>query len=440
MRMTLDGTITGETREVLVNGSKTSLSVIESKIQEAVTKNEHSRRIFYLVANRMGAPVVGDLDIPLPSLGWHNFNAPRKRPFAEGVTALRADVIGLPGGERLVVAVNSTVLKHLDALIRRSFVIGFGMTLLIGLAAGIEFGRHALVRVEAMGAATREIMAGDFSRRIPLAGTDDEFDRLANTVNSMLGRIEQLMESLHAIGCEIAHDVRSPLGRLRESLELALRTDDNVVLRGSVGEAIQETDLALNLCGAILRLAEVESGIRRASLEPIDLSQLLVRLVETYETVAEENGDHIVAMISENLVLTGDSALLNQLFANLIENAMKYASPKARIVLRAWREASAIIVRVEDNGPGIPAARRAEALRRFGQLDHTRRTPGHGLGLALAAAISDLHNATLELEDAWAGQRRPGLAVAVRFQLPVSSARYAPLTADKRAQAASRLS
>ena len=420
MRVTLDGNIVGEMREVLVNGPKTPLEVAESEVRAAL--KEHSTRIFYLVTDKAGFPVVGDLDIPMPAPGWHDIEAAHGRSFAEGVTDLRVDVVRLPDGARLLVGADSTILKHLDLLIRRSFIIGFGVVLLIGLAAGIGFGRRALARVETVSTTTREIMAGDFSRRIPLSGSHDEFDRLALTVNAMLDRIEQLMENLRAVGSEIAHDLRSPLGRLRGILELSLRVEDVSELRESIAEAVEQTDSALSLCGAILRLSQVESGVRGVSFEPTNLTLLVRRLAETYETVAEERGDYFEVSVHEGLTLAGDVSLLNQLFANLIENAMKHASPHASVTLRVWRERTTIIARIEDNGPGIPVERRADALRRFGRLDKARHTPGHGLGLPLATAIAELHNAKLSLADAKAGAARPGLAVTVCFALPQDGA------------------
>ncbi len=335
---------------------------------------------------------------------------------------MRVDVVALPDGARLLVGADSTILKHLDLLIRRSFAIGFGIMLVIGLAAGIGFGRRALARVETVSTTTREIMAGDFSRRIPPNGSHDEFDRLAHTVNAMLDRIEQLMENLHAVGSEIAHDLRSPLGRLRGVLELALRVEHVSELRALIAEAVEQTDSALSLCGAILRLSQVESGMRGEAFEPTDLTQLVRRLAETYEIVAEERGDHFQASIHEGLILAGDASLLNQLFANLIENAMKHASPHASVMLRVWRDRTAIVARIEDNGPSIPVERHADALRRFGRLDKARHTPGHGLGLPLAVAIAEMHKAKLSLADAKTEAARPGLAVTICFALPEFSA------------------
>lgn len=327
----------------------------------------------------------------------------------------------LDDGARLLVAVDATMIDHLDQLIGRSFVVGFSVTLGLGLIAGIAFGRRALARVDAVSNASREIMAGDLSRRLPFAGTGDEFDRLTDTVNEMLDRIEHLMENVRAVGDEIAHDLRSPLARLRETLELALRAADPERASAAMVEALTQTDSALALCSGILRLSQIESGTRRASFAELDLSALLVRLTETYEVVAEEGGYDFSREIAPGLIISGDATLLNQLFVNLIENAMTHAGANARITLSAGTVAGATAaqVRIEDDGPGIAFERRNEALRRFGRLDTARQGTGHGLGLPLASAIADLHDATLTLQDAAPDRTPPGLAVVL--QLPLRS-------------------
>ncbi|OYV64700.1 MAG: sensor histidine kinase, partial [Acidiphilium sp. 21-66-27] len=257
-------------------------------------------------------------------------------------------------------------------------------------------------------------------RRIPLAGSGDEFDRLAETVNAMLDRMQHLMENLAAVGNEIAHDLRSPLARLRETLELALRDSEPSAAGAAIAEAIAQVDGALALCGAVLRLAQIETGARRASFSNIDLSELLDRLVETYETVAEEAGHRLIAQVPPCLAIRGDAQLLNQMFANLIENAMTHADGPARIGLVARAEATRVTVRLTDDGPGIAPDHRGAALRRFGRLDPARHRPGYGLGLPLSAAIAELHDAVFTLDDATQGANRPGLAVTLVF--PASNA------------------
>lgn len=418
LRATLDATVSNEITEILPRRKATPATVAAAGVREALA--ERPARIFYDLTAGDGRRLAGDLSLTMPSPGWHTLEA-GVAPFAKGVTALRARVVSLDDGAHLLVASDATTIDKLDVLISRSFLIGFGITLGLGLIAGIAFGRQALARVDAVSEASRKIMAGDFSRRLPLSGTGDEFDRLADSVNAMLGRIEYLMENLRAVGDEIAHDLRSPLARLRETLELALREPDPAQTEAAIGEAVSQADAALALCGAILRLSQIETGARRASFTGIDLSRLLTRLAETYETVAEEGGYDFTATIAPDLAIAGDAALLNQLFANLIENAMTHAGVGARIGLLARRQpgsgsnAATVEVRITDDGPGIPAIRRSEAMRRFGRLDRARHAAGHGMGLPLAAAIADLHDATFALEDTEPTRAQPGLTVVLRF-------------------------
>lgn len=413
LRATLDTTVTNEITEILPHGPATPAPVAARAIRAALA--ERPVRIVYELVSATGQHLAGDIALPPGAPGWHSLDAPDGTPFAPGVTMLRARVIALDDGARLLIGADATMIDRLDRLIRRSFLFGFGLTLGLGLIVGLAFGHRALARVDAVSVASREIMDGDFTRRIPVTGADDEFDRLAATVNTMLDRIQHLMENLRAVGDEIAHDLRSPLARLRETLELALRVPGPGRAETAIGEAIMQVDAALALCQGILRLAQIESGSRRASFAPLDLSGLLRRLSDTYEAVAEEGGHRFAASISDGLCINGDASLLNQLFANLIENALTHAGSFVDIRLDAVTANGAIIVTLADNGPGIPPDKRDVAQRRFGRLDAARHTAGHGLGLSLAAAIAQLHQARLDLTDADPGACPPGLAVTLCF-------------------------
>jgi signal transduction histidine kinase len=416
LRATLDTDIDNEISEIMVAGVRTPPAVIAAGVRAAIA--EPPTGTFYRLDDAAGRLVAGDIALAMPAPGWHDITVRDGVVSGSHIRALRIRVERVSGGGTLLVAADATMLDELDELIRRSFLIGFGITLAIGLAAGIGFGQRALARVAAVSAAGEEIMAGDFTRRIPLSGSGDEFDHLARGINAMLARIEQLMGNIRAVGDEIAHDLRSPLARLRESLELMISDPDPVRLPAALADAIAQVDAALALSAGILRLAQIESGARRSSFATLDLSRLLEDIAETYESVAEDTGATLVADIAPGLTLAGDAALLNQLFANLIENAIKHGGDGAAISLSARLVPGLIVVVVTDDGPGIAPGLRGEALRRFGRLDPSRAGDGHGLGLPLAAAIAALHDGTLTLGHARDDATRPGLAVTMT--LPIS--------------------
>lgn len=407
MRAALDAEIHNEASEILVPGQTLSRDALIAAVRAAMA--EPHAGTFYAAEDKAGAVIAGTLPLPPLTPGWHSLTAPGDGEFAPHVKVIRGLVLAI-GDNTLFVGEDATTLRELNETIRRSFAAGFGVALLLGLGAGLFFGRRALARIEAVSATSQEIMAGDLTRRLPVADTGDEFDQLAGGINAMLARIETLMENIRQVSNELAHDLRSPLGRLRETLELALREPDVGVVHAAIEEAIIQVDDSLALFAAILRLSQIESGARRASFVSVDLTALLASLAETYEAVAEEAGQVFTANIAPDLSLHGDAALLTQLFANLIENAIKHCSRGARIGLEAAARPGRVAVAVSDNGPGIPPARRALALRRFGRLDTSRHSDGSGLGLPLAVAIAELHDAALVLADA-----APGLRVIVTF-------------------------
>ncbi|MGC9269747.1 sensor histidine kinase [Acidiphilium sp.] len=413
MRTTLDTDIDNEISEIMVQGPQTPPGVVAAGLRAAIA--EPPTGTFYRLDDQHGRLIAGDVTLPPLPPGWHSLSLPDARPFTGHVRALRARVERITGGGTLLVAADATTLDEMDELIRRSFLIGFGIMLAIGIAAGIGFGRRALARIEAVSATGATIMAGDFTRRIPLSGSGDEFDHLASVINAMLDRIEQLLGNIKAVGDEIAHDLRSPLARLRESLELLLHNPDPALIAGALSDAIAQVDATLSLSAAILRLAQIESGARRASFAPVDLSLLLNNLAETYETVAEDAAMQFIGAIAPGLAIKGDAALLTQMTANLIENAINHGCAGGIITLSAQPDHGRIVMIIADDGPGIPPSRHVEALRRFGRLDPSRAAEGHGLGLPLAAAIAALHDGTFSLGAARNDAARPGLAVTIRL-------------------------
>jgi len=259
-------------------------------------------------------------------------------------------------------------------------------------------------------AAAADVVAGNLSRRLPVAGRGDEFDRLAGAVNAMLARIEALVDGLQLTTTSIAHDLRSPLFRLRQQLEAAaFRPRDPVADAATLEAGLAELDGVLATFSALLRIARAEAGLRGAGFASLDLSALVQGMADTYVAVAEEAGQTLSADVAPGVHLEGDAALLRQALANLIENALTHGGPgvACRISLRAG---DGPVLMVSDTGPGIPAAERGRVLDRFYRLDRSRGTPGTGLGLALVAAVAKLHGAALHLDNGV-----PGLAVTLAF-------------------------
>jgi signal transduction histidine kinase len=228
----------------------------------------------------------------------------------------------------------------------------------------------------------------------------------------MLDRLHGLMEGLKQVSNDIAHDLRTPLSRLKQRLE-AVRSEANSVeeYREAVDQAVQDADMALSTFGALLRIAQIESGKRRANFSDLDLSELLASLVSTYSAVAEDMGKALVSSIESNIWVRGDHELLTQLFVNLIENGLRHTPSGATVSLSLARRDGRPIAEVADTGPGIPESERTNVFKRFYRLERSRSTPGAGLGLALVAAVADLHSARIELLD-----NKPGLKVVLQFK------------------------
>jgi signal transduction histidine kinase len=279
----------------------------------------------------------------------------------------------------------------------------------LALVGGVFAGHRIMRKIESVSETTRDIVAGDLTRRVRVSAAGDEFDNLAGSINSMLDRIEGLMSELRQVTTDIAHDLRTPLSRLRQRLERAQRPEADVAeLREAVAGTVGEVDVILGIFGALLRIAQIESGARRSGFGVVDLSELLGTVAELYRSSAEEKRQAFLLSVADNLSVGGDRELLLQLFANLVENAIKHSPLESRITLSAWQEPGRACVEIADNGPGIPAPLRGKVLQRFFRLESSRTLQGSGLGLSLAHAVVKLHEASMELS-----HNDPGLKVVV---------------------------
>jgi len=270
-------------------------------------------------------------------------------------------------------------------------------------------GRNLLRRVEQVNRTAERVMGGNLSDRVPLKGSGDEFDQLAANLNNMLGQIERLMAGMREVSDNIAHDLRTPLSRLRARLELSLLdATDAAAQSDAVRAAIDEADRLLATFNALLSIAEAESGARRNPAEPLDLAQTARAAAELYEPVAEEKGCALKLDVEPGIMIRGDRHLLSQAVANLLDNALKYGG--GEVTLSAHRHDGRAELEVSDSGPGIPEDEREAVFDRFVRLEPSRSTPGNGLGLSLVRAVARLHNGTVRLAD-----NHPGLTVRLEF-------------------------
>ena len=310
----------------------------------------------------------------------------------------------LPDGSILVVGRDMQDRREIEQLVWRALLAGGAVALLLAIGGALLFRRQLEHRVGAIRRTALEIEAGDLSRRIPVSAVDDEFARLNRDINHMLDRIEHLMDGVRHVSNAIAHDLRTPLARIRSRLEEALRPAESMTeLAGTARFAIQQIDELIKMLDKLLQIAEAESGARRQSFTPVRLALVLSDVVELYDATAEAEGITLVNETEDDPVTFGDKNLLASATANLIDNALKYAGAWATVRIRTTKERDTVSVVVRDDGPGIPEAERSRVVDRFYRLDQSRSLPGNGLGLSIVTAIASLHSGKLYLEDAVPG-------------------------------------
>ncbi len=329
-----------------------------------------------------------------------------------------AEVIFLPNGMRLLVGRDLGEPTKFRALVRDSLTMALGIMVFGALLIWFVIGRRALQRIDRMSQATQKIMEGDLSQRLPMGGTRDEFDRLSESLNVMLGRIQKLDEGLRQVSDNIAHDLKTPLTRLRNRAEAALvDRQDTETFRNAMEEIIDESDQLIRTFNALLMISRVEAGSAVAEMNVLDLSMIARDAEELYEPVAEEAGVALSAGIEEDVKITGNRELIGQAISNLLDNAIKYAgdgNDAPDVIIGLEKGAGEIVLSVSDNGPGIPDAKRDDVVKRFYRLDDSRTKPGTGLGLSLVKAIMGMHGGRLELAGN-PGNRGTGLNARMIF-------------------------
>jgi len=367
----------------------------------------------YLLTNRNLEPLIGNLDSwPVNADihdGWLEFDL-KNTQDAQPHRA-RARLFRLTGGYLLLVGRDIHDFEMTRGRISMSLVWASGIMLILGSLGSIMMGRSTLHRIEAINQTSRDIMSGDLSRRIPSRNTGDDFDVLTDNLNAMLDQIESLMESVRRVSDNVAHDLRTPLARLRNRLEESLHQADADERRTpALEQALEEADALLLTFNALLRIARIESQEDSADFAPLDIGALINDVMELYEPLAESKQLQFAAALTTELTYVGDRDLLFQALANLLDNAIKYTPPGGRVRLTLENEGAGVCLRLCDSGPGIEKAQREQVFQRFFRLEQSRTTAGNGLGMSLVQAVMQRHRLTLRLQD-----NHPGLCVCIRF-------------------------
>jgi signal transduction histidine kinase len=380
-------------------------------LAEQVTRRMSYRTrgpIYYLVQAPTQQVVVGNLPGMPPVEGVVDFVHDHD---AGEPTDARAKLTGfgltLADGTFILVAQDASRLIDMQHAIVRAFIWAGALTLLLAIGGGVLLGGNFVRRIDTIGRTSRAIMEGDLSARIPVRGNNDEIDQLVVGLNAMLDRIQQLLDGLRQVSSDIAHDLRTPLGRLRQRLEDAREhASSTAEYQAATEAALAEADSLLEIFSALLRIAQIEAGAQKSGFSDVDLSELMHSIAEAYEPSAEDSQHKLEVDVADGVKMTGDRQLLAQLFSNLVENALTHTPDGSTVRLALHPKANGFEAEVADNGPGIPAEEREKVFDRFYRLDRSRTTRGSGLGLALVKAIAALHGLTLRLED-----HHPGLAV-----------------------------
>ncbi|MGH6727851.1 MAG: ATP-binding protein [Pseudolabrys sp.] len=424
---TVNAEITGLSEQYRLGGIRRLVIVIDARARRPGSS-------LYLVTTFAGEALAGNVTALAPGIldkpGWtetvyHRIDEAETADHPDHHALVR--VFQLPGGFRLLVGRDLDERERLYHIVLAAGRWSVAMVIILGLGGGLFVTRRVLRRVDAMTETTSTIMAGDLGERLPVAGTGDELDRLAENLNAMLERIEALMHGLKEVSDNIAHDLKTPLTRLRNRSEEALRVaKSETEYREALEATIEESDGLIRTFNALLMIARAESGQARDDMTEFDAAEIAHDVGELYEPLAEEKGIALKVEADMPAKVNGNRELVSQALANLVDNAIKYAVPRAgvngatpEVVVRALNDGDRILLTVADSGPGIPEADRGRAVERFVRLEQSRSQPGSGLGLSLASAVARLHGGELTLAD-----NEPGLksVIALPRGGPVQSA------------------
>jgi signal transduction histidine kinase len=408
---TVDAEITGLSEQYRQGGIRRLVLVVDARSRRPSSS-------LYLVttpageglAGNVGSLTTGILETP----GWTETVYRRLDDQDANEHHALVRVFQLPGGFRLLVGRDLEERERLQDIVLAGGRWSVAIVVVLGLAGGFFVTRRVLKRVDAMTETTRTIMGGDLAGRLPIAGTGDELDRLAENLNVMLERIEALMHGLKEVSDNIAHDLKTPLTRLRNRCEEALRlAEDESQYRAALETTIEESDGLIRTFNALLMIARAESGQARDNMSDFDAAEIARGVGELYEPLADDKGLLLKVDAPSVAPVHGNRELVSQALANLVDNAIKYGTPNgslvngaaSEIIVKAREEGDKILLSVADGGPGIPEADRGRAIERFVRLEQSRSEPGSGLGLSLVSAVARLHGGDLKLEDNGPGLR-----------------------------------
>ena len=393
-----------------------------SKLSQRIEQQSLGDSTLYLLADSKYRPLVNNIS------GWPRFSEAREGDWidfrlddfrVEGNPefSARARVLAFDNRYNLLIGRAMRDLANLKELVGRALIWGLMLTVALGLIGGYMLRQTLRSRLGAINQTSRQIMHGDLRRRIATRGTEDEFDELANNLNGMLDQIEHGMEGVRRVSDNIAHDLKTPLARLKNKIEelkfkVAGRSEEELAL----DRIIQEADGLLATFNALLRIARIEYSEQRKAFAKVDINSILSDLLELYEPLAEEKGQSLSVTLGPAIELDADRDMLFQAFANLIDNAIKYTPKDGEISIssernrdkKAKESGQYWFVEISDNGPGIPESEHEKVTQRFYRIDPSRTTPGSGLGLALVFAVLKLHKLDLKFAD-----NKPGLNVRV---------------------------
>jgi signal transduction histidine kinase len=391
--------------EVFALGQEFHTEGLSGVVQAVQERDRTPYALDYGLEGPRGEPLAGRLAGSHLPLGWSRLD--RRAP---GGRVLRVLTTSLPGGYRLQVGDDDARNQALQQAIFQGFAWAFAGVVVLGALGGYGLSYDVHRRLATMTGAAEAITEGDLARRMPVRGSDDDLDRLATTFNRMLDRIGALMDSLRQVSNDVAHDLRTPLTRLRQRLEMTRAIEAPAERTEALDGSLRDVDAILETFAALLRIAQIDGGARRAAFRPLDLTSIAVTVVDAFAPSAEDAGQSLRLESGGTAPIDGDAELLTQMLVNLVENALRHGGDTATVVVGIRRCAAEAVLSVADNGPGVPEAEREHIFDRFYRLERSRSTPGSGLGLSLVAAVARLHGATVQVRDA-----EPGLAVEIAF-------------------------